>query len=73
MEFFWCTITFSPLIDIGKIEQSKRELNKKKSSGEIILEELKITLTALEKSKDAWRTRANDQEEYKRELLSSIK
>lgn len=43
------------------------------SSGEIILEELKITLTALKKSKDAWRTHANDQEEYKKELLSSIK
>eukprot|EP00102_Acyrthosiphon_pisum_P017190 XP_008188475.1 PREDICTED: uncharacterized protein LOC100570435 [Acyrthosiphon pisum] len=59
--------------DIGKIEQSKRELNKKKYSDEIILKELKITLTALEKSKDTCRTRANEQEAYKRELLSSIK
>ncbi|XP_060872726.1 uncharacterized protein LOC132946690 [Metopolophium dirhodum] len=58
---------------IGKIEQSKQELNKKKSSGEIILKELKITLTALEKSKETCRTRANEQEAYKRELLSSIK
>lgn len=73
MNIVWCTTTFSPYTDIGTIKQSTKESNKKKTSGEIIFQELKITLTALEKSKDTCRTRANEKEAYERKLLSLIK
>ncbi|KAL5233335.1 hypothetical protein ACI65C_000745 [Semiaphis heraclei] len=59
--------------DIGKIKQSTQELTKKKATNEIILQELTTTLMALKKSKDACRSRTNEQETDKRKLLSSIK
>jgi len=73
LNIFWCTITFSPCTDISTIKQSTQELNQKKATNEIILQDLTNTLKALEKSKDACRTQTNEQETYKRKLLSSIK
>ncbi|XP_050054897.1 uncharacterized protein LOC114132904 isoform X3 [Aphis gossypii] len=59
--------------DIHKIKKSKLRLKKKKTFGELILQKLNIALMALEKSKDTCRARTNEQDAYKRKLMSSIK